>query len=75
MSRNHRQEGLKEVPMMMMGPEPSIEPLYKQPHLCPVCAGRGNVPGGFYNGCGDYCTGDAAAETCRACSGTGVVWG
>ena len=43
-------------------------------HLCPVCLGTGNVPGGFYNCCpGGYPTSANCLESCRACGGRGVV--
>lgn len=45
------------------------------PHRCPVCSGCGNVPLGFYTGfpMRDANT-TAEVETCRACSGRGVLW-
>ena len=43
-----------------------------RPHLCPVCLGKGTVPAGFY-GHGDL-TGTLQPETCRTCSGFGMVW-
>jgi len=45
------------------------------PHVCPVCSGRGFVPQSFYlgNGPGSSSTG-TGTETCRTCNGTGVVW-
>jgi len=54
----------------------------KQPYKCPVCGGSGKVPGGFYNGTGyidEYgnqpWTGGYNTEACRACGGTGIIWG
>jgi hypothetical protein len=48
----------------------------KVPYCCPVCGGNGMVAGGFYNQIGGvWSTGGTATETCRACSGTGIVWG
>ncbi len=50
------------------------------PHKCPVCNGRGVVEGGFYNQppmSHEYrptSTGPMT-ETCKACSGTGILWG
>jgi len=39
---------------------------YKRPaYKCPVCRGKGMIPGGFYDG----------ARKCRACGGTGIIWG
>lgn len=56
-------------------------PLYygqgQTPHRCPVCVGKGIVPNGFYLRTSDvmeYTTSDATPETCRACSGTGLLW-
>jgi DnaJ-class molecular chaperone len=42
------------------------------PHKCPVCSGTGNVLSGFYLGGGAVF--NASTETCRSCSGTGIVW-
>jgi len=41
-------------------------------HCCPVCGGRGMVPGGFYvtNPLSD----STEPETCRTCNGEGVLW-
>jgi hypothetical protein len=52
------------------------------PHKCPICNGRGVVPSGFYSGT-DYIdeygnllwTSSDAVEKCRACDGTGIIWG
>ena len=44
------------------------------PHKCPVCEGRGNVPGGFYGGCGLYGCSTSSMERCRQCKGTGIIW-
>ena len=41
------------------------------PHACPVCAGRGVVPPGFYT---FGLASSTAPETCRACQGSGVLW-
>lgn len=49
-----------------------------EPHVCPVCGGRGFVPNGFYsttNPYGNYQSTSTGAEICRACQGTGVLWG
>ena len=52
---------------------------YKKPHKCPVCAGTGNVPQGFYQKKIDNIvyptTTSICSETCRACTGSGIVWG
>lgn len=46
------------------------------PYRCPVCDGHGFVSAGFYNTAnGYYFTGGTELETCRACNGTGIVWG
>ena len=42
------------------------------PHCCPVCAGRGMVPGDFYlHGMVDA---NLRPERCRSCAGRGYVW-
>ena len=46
-----------------------------KPYCCPVCTGSGNVPGGFYNRTSQNWTSCSSIETCRACNGTGVIWG
>ncbi len=43
-----------------------------QPHKCPICEGRGNVPDGFYSGDPNPVF---APEECKACNGTGILWG
>jgi hypothetical protein len=43
-----------------------------KPFCCPVCQGRGTVPGGFYSCFGGSTS--ITAEPCRPCSGTGIVW-
>ena len=50
--------------------------IFKLPHRCPICYGKGIVPMGFYNlGHNSYNTTTASAsETCRSCSGQGVIW-
>lgn len=46
----------------------------KKPHICPVCAGNGLVPNGFYRQTlGSWSTSDATPETCRSCNGAGYV--
>ena len=47
----------------------------EQPFKCPICEGKGIVPGGFYTATGETWTSDRTTEICRACSGTGLVWG
>jgi len=47
-----------------------------RPYCCPVCAGNGLVPNGFYRQVGGiWSSTDATPEKCRACKGTGIVWG
>lgn len=44
---------------------------------CPICLGCGNVPGGFYQSLVGHIDGWISAntsETCRACSGSGVIY-
>ena len=45
-------------------------------HRCPVCNGNGSVPFGFYSGYGpgDTSSGIQPIETCRACTGKGILW-
>lgn len=43
-----------------------------QPYRCPICGGTGDVPAGFY---GPASLTDTAAEPCRSCQATGIVWG
>ena len=47
------------------------------PFTCPVCRGIGQVPNGFYRVIGDtsWSSSSQQPEDCRACGGTGVVWG
>ena len=45
------------------------------PYKCPVCDGRGIVPGGFYISTSDSWTSTGTSETCRQCGGTGIVYG
>ena len=46
-----------------------------EPYRCPVCNGRGLVPGGFYSSTSDvWITGMLATEVCRTCQGKGVIW-
>lgn len=44
------------------------------PHKCPVCEGKGKVPGYFYD---TVTVPSPALEpiACRACNGGGVLWG
>ncbi len=42
------------------------------PHKCVICEGIGKVTNGFYNGNPNPVL---AREECKACSGTGILWG
>lgn len=46
-----------------------------KPYKCPVCDGHGIVPGGFYYSTDGFSVSTAVTEPCRACGGTGIVWG
>lgn len=57
--------------------EPYQLPTYSlKPYRCPICNGCGTVPSGFYDmypltyGCSSNPT-----EKCRACDGTGIIYG
>ena len=52
---------------------PGVRPS-TQPYVCVVCSGRGSVPANFYNDA-SLTSFSTARETCRSCSGTGVLWG
>ena len=46
-----------------------------KPYRCPVCGGTGLVPNGFYRSLiGKSDSTSTAPETCRSCSGCGIVW-
>jgi len=40
---------------------------------CPVCGGRGTVPGGFYSTYSHGLTTSLEPETCRRCNGLGTI--
>lgn len=40
---------------------------------CPVCNGRGIVPGGFYESIGDTWISNGATDSCRSCQGKGTI--
>jgi len=42
------------------------------PHTCPVCGGRGSVSEDPF---GSGVTSACGRVTCRACQGSGIVWG
>ncbi len=43
---------------------------------CPICEGHGLVEAGFYqhSAGSEYMTSNCAEETCRSCSGTGIIY-
>jgi DnaJ-class molecular chaperone len=41
--------------------------------ICPVCAGKGTVPQGFYDIYGGYSSTAVIEESCRSCGGSGYV--
>lgn len=45
------------------------------PYKCPICDGHGIVPGGFYFSTGGRSISTNSTEPCRACGGTGILWG
>lgn len=49
----------------------------EDPYRCPVCLGRGHVDSCFYLSSplgASWSSNNTAFESCRSCSGTGVVW-
>lgn len=50
-------------------------PNNKQPHVCPVCLGKGIVPNGFYlYPHNQWFSSSTSPEKCKSCQGSGVVW-
>jgi molybdenum cofactor biosynthesis enzyme MoaA len=46
-----------------------------QPYKCPVCKGRGSMPGGFYESIGNnWVSRSHETDPCRSCNRTGLVW-
>lgn len=45
-----------------------------KPYKCPVCDGIGQLPIGFYNPYSTGSTASAIQETCKTCSGQGIIW-
>ena len=41
--------------------------------MCPICGGKGKTPPGFYTPETGSMSTSAAWETCRGCSGSGIV--
>ena len=65
-------EELTGIPSLVeFGPERSTRGV----QTCPVCRGRGSVPGGFYDppGCSSSTTSISYREECRSCEGEGWV--
>ena len=47
----------------------------KVPYRCPICEGRGIVPGGFYISLsGGWGTSTNVTEPCRSCAGSGIIY-
>lgn len=46
-----------------------------KPYKCPICNGKGIVPGGFYLSVSGYCSSTNTSEMCRQCQGSGIIWG
>lgn len=59
-------------PLVEFGPERSKRGV----QTCPVCRGRGSVPGGFYDppGYSSNTTSMSYREECRSCGGEGVIF-
>ena len=54
----------------------SMTQVPRTPYCCPVCYGRGHVAAGFYASTGQsWTSSNVMPETCKSCSGTGIVWG
>lgn len=49
-------------------------PTLMYPHRCPICAGKGWVPLGFYASIPTQPSTGCPTETCRSCWGRGIVW-
>lgn len=47
-----------------------IDKLTSEPRACPVCGGRGALPGGFYGDTGMV----EISCRCRTCEGSGVIF-
>lgn len=57
---------------------PMPEPIYQSrtPYKCPICEGRGHVPGGWYQSTGNsWVSSGTAFDLCKTCNGEGIVWG
>ncbi len=55
----------------LSGPAPVAT---RQPSICQVCGGTGEVPWNFYNPHYGTCVSGAAGQQCRTCNGEGAVW-
>lgn len=42
-------------------------------HKCPICDGRGIVPGGFYTSTTVISMAGEVSEPCKQCNGTGII--
>jgi hypothetical protein len=62
-----------EMPTLQEAPAGMQAPV--KPYCCPICTGKGIVAGGFYNSLGETLTSSCGQEPCRACNGTGIIWG
>lgn len=56
-------------------PIETVPTVSRKPYRCPICGGSGIVDSGFYNRTTQEWTSCGGTETCRACAGTGIVWG
>jgi hypothetical protein len=45
-----------------------------KPFKCPICAGKGKLPPGFYSW-NNTTSSSCCEETCKPCKGTGIIWG
>ena len=44
------------------------------PYKCPICGGKGIVPGGFYISVGYTWSSNCTTEKRRQCNGQGIIW-
>jgi len=62
--------------MIFPYPPPPYAACRRYPHCCPVCGGTGTKPANFYE---PFCQGEGTTVnnypvTCKACTGSGIVW-